>query len=167
MNVRKAEHVANPGYPSLGQFAKSVRQMGLAAVGAGAVGTACAAENVLPPLSGVLPVPSNRVESVSTTESQPPRLPGGSPCPQPPARLGGKIAVEPLAKPVTTNAAYRASYIVKPGDTLAAIATRLLGSGNEWREIAKLNPTVDPDKLKVGQRLVLPSAAAGKGAQQQ
>ena len=98
------------------------------------------------------------------TESQRPRLPGGSPCPQPPVRLGGKIAVEPLARPVITNAAYRASYVVKPGDTLTSIATRLLGSGNEWREIAKLNPTVDPDKLKVGQRLVLPSAA-GKGAQ--
>ena len=164
MNVRKVEQTSNPGYPSLGQFAKSVRQLGLAAVGAGAVGTACAAENARPPLSGVLPVPSNRVESASTTESQPPRLPGDIRSPHPPVRLAGKIAVEPLGQPVTTNAAYRASYVVKPGDTLTSIATRLLGSGNEWREIAKLNPTVDPDKLKVGQRLVLPSAA-GKGAQ--
>lgn len=48
-------------------------------------------------------------------------------------------------------------YIVKPGDTLWAIAQRYLGSGPRWREIAEANNIVDPRKLRVGQRLVIPT----------
>ena len=47
-------------------------------------------------------------------------------------------------------------YIVKPGDTLSKIATGALGSAGKWRIIAELNGIINPDKIRVGQRLQLP-----------
>ena len=47
-------------------------------------------------------------------------------------------------------------YIVKPGDTLSRIATATLGSTGKWRIITELNGIVNPDKIRVGQRLQLP-----------
>jgi len=48
------------------------------------------------------------------------------------------------------------SYIVKPGDTLSKIATITLGSAGKWRIIAEMNGILNPDKIRVGQRLQLP-----------
>ncbi len=47
-------------------------------------------------------------------------------------------------------------YIVKPGDTLLKIATGTLGTAGKWRIIAELNGIINPDKIRVGQRLQLP-----------
>ena len=49
-------------------------------------------------------------------------------------------------------------YIVKPGDTLSKIATGKLGSAGQWRVIAELNGIINPDRIRVGQRLQLPGA---------
>jgi LysM repeat protein len=53
-----------------------------------------------------------------------------------------------------------AEYIVKPGDTLSKIATGKLGSAGQWRVIAELNGIVNPNRIRVGQRLQLPGAVA-------
>jgi nucleoid-associated protein YgaU len=50
------------------------------------------------------------------------------------------------------------SYVIKNGDTLGTIAKRLLGSSQKWREIARANPTINPNKLMVGETLVIPGA---------
>jgi LysM repeat protein len=47
-------------------------------------------------------------------------------------------------------------YIVKPGDTLSKIAIGALGAAGKWRIIAELNGLINPDKIRVGQRLQLP-----------
>jgi LysM repeat protein len=47
-------------------------------------------------------------------------------------------------------------YIVNPGDTLSKIATSKLGSAGKWRLIAELNGIINPNKIRVGQRLQLP-----------
>ncbi|MGD8648037.1 MAG: LysM domain-containing protein [Desulfobacterales bacterium] len=47
-------------------------------------------------------------------------------------------------------------YIVKPGDTLSGIATANIGAAGKWRIIADLNGIVNPDNIRVGQRLQLP-----------
>lgn len=60
------------------------------------------------------------------------------------------------AKRSSTGQGSGKEYTVKPGDTLWAIAQKYLGSGTKWREIAEANNIVDPRKLKVGQRLVIP-----------
>lgn len=48
-------------------------------------------------------------------------------------------------------------YVVKPGDTLAAIAHRYLGSAGKWSVLAEVNDLGNPDKLRIGQRLKIPS----------
>ena len=63
------------------------------------------------------------------------------------------------AKPAT-NPRSGKSWTVKKGETLSGIASKALGSAQRWREIAKLNPKVDPDRLHVGVKLVLPTGAA-------
>jgi poly(3-hydroxybutyrate) depolymerase len=49
-------------------------------------------------------------------------------------------------------------YVVREGDTLWAIAQGRLGSGTRWRQIAGLNPSIQPEHLSVGQRLRLPGS---------
>lgn len=51
------------------------------------------------------------------------------------------------------------SYTIQRNDTLGKIAKRLLGSSQKWREIARANPGVNPNKLVVGQTLIIPGAA--------
>ena len=46
----------------------------------------------------------------------------------------------------------RRSYVVKPGDTLAGIATR---TGVAIDRLIALNPSVDPQELVTGQRIKL------------
>ncbi|MCP3916312.1 MAG: LysM peptidoglycan-binding domain-containing protein [bacterium] len=48
------------------------------------------------------------------------------------------------------------TYVVKAGDSLERIARRELGEGARWRELQALNGGVDPLKLHVGRKLVLP-----------
>jgi nucleoid-associated protein YgaU len=45
-----------------------------------------------------------------------------------------------------------------PGDSLWEIAARHLGDGNQWRDIAALNPQLsDPNRIYAGQDLRLPA----------
>ena len=45
--------------------------------------------------------------------------------------------------------------MVKQGDTLWLIAKKLTGNGNNYKAIAQKNGVTNPDKLLVGQRLVI------------
>ncbi len=47
---------------------------------------------------------------------------------------------------------------VRSGDTLLKIAKRELGSSRQWRRIARANPHVNPDRLKIGAFLTIPDA---------
>jgi len=47
-------------------------------------------------------------------------------------------------------------YVVKAGDTLSKIAVVKLGAAGKWRIIAELNGIVNPNRIRVGQRLQLP-----------
>lgn len=62
----------------------------------------------------------------------------------------------PSTRPRPPSAASPTTYTVKRGDTLSAIAGRLLGDPDRWREIASSNGIRDPRKLKVGTRLKIP-----------
>jgi nucleoid-associated protein YgaU len=75
---------------------------------------------------------------------------------------GGERAAEAAPTPTpggTSAPAAGATYVVRAGDMLWTIAERELGDGNRWRDIARLNPAIDPDRLLTGQRLVLPADA--------
>lgn len=49
-------------------------------------------------------------------------------------------------------------YVVKRGDTLGAIAKKFLGDANYYKLIAAENNIDNPDKISVGQELVIPDA---------
>ena len=67
---------------------------------------------------------------------------------------------EPETRPLpagTPRLSRTVEYVVQPGDSMWTIARRWFGAGIRWREIADGNPDIDPERLKVGQRLRLPA----------
>ncbi|TNF24136.1 MAG: LysM peptidoglycan-binding domain-containing protein [Deltaproteobacteria bacterium] len=62
----------------------------------------------------------------------------------------------------SSSSASGGSYVVKPGDTLSAIAQRVLGSASRYTEIARLNGLANPNLIRAGQTLKLPAGAASQ-----
>ncbi len=62
-----------------------------------------------------------------------------------------------LTTPTTTREVKSPSdsYVVKQDDTLWLIAKKLTGDGSNYKAIAQKNGIINPDKLSVGQRLVV------------
>jgi nucleoid-associated protein YgaU len=58
--------------------------------------------------------------------------------------------------PVQVASAAGATYQVKRGDTLFAIAKNRYGDGKQWTRIASANPGLSPQNLKAGQKIVIP-----------
>lgn len=48
------------------------------------------------------------------------------------------------------------SYTIKQGDTLWDLATKHLGTGTRWREIANANGIINPRTLQIGQVITIP-----------
>jgi nucleoid-associated protein YgaU len=77
--------------------------------------------------------------------------------------INADIRVVPRAQPVGTSGAGTATaaktYTVKAGDTLSKIAKEHLGDANAYMNIFNANKDQlsDPDKIKPGQVLKLPS----------
>lgn len=59
---------------------------------------------------------------------------------------------------VTSASATETLYVVKPGDTLSILATRLLGNPKRYTEIETRNNLPNPNLIQVGQKLVIPKA---------
>lgn len=77
-------------------------------------------------------------------------------------RVGGErppLGVIEIGLPAPAAAGSGGEHLVASGETLSSIAARQLGDSARWREIAALNPQVDPDRLAVGDRLRLPGSA--------
>jgi len=68
----------------------------------------------------------------------------------------GEVTIDPNAK-----AASARTYTVKAGDTLSKIAKEHLGDANAYMKIFEANKDQlsDPDKIKPGQVLKIPTAA--------
>jgi nucleoid-associated protein YgaU len=75
--------------------------------------------------------------------------------------INADIKVVPQAQPVGTSGAGSAgkTYTVKQGDTLSKIAKEHLGDANAYNKIFNANrdQLSDPDKIKPGQVLKIPS----------
>lgn len=56
------------------------------------------------------------------------------------------------------------TYPVKRGDTLGKIARKFYGQANRFPLIVSANRIADPDRLKVGQRLIIPNAGTASAA---
>lgn len=71
--------------------------------------------------------------------------------------LGGAFAEAAFAAPSQADSA----YVVKPGDTLGAIAARY---GVSASAIARANGISNPNRIYIGQRLVIPGASGSTGS---
>src|SRR5438046_1020216 len=84
-------------------------------------------------------------------------IPGrGGASPTPPAAAAPSVAAAsqaPAPQPTATLAG--AAYIVKDGDTLSGIAA---SNSSTVEAISRANNLSDPDKLQIGQQLLIPSA---------
>lgn len=49
------------------------------------------------------------------------------------------------------------TYTVQPGDNLSKISKYFYGDANKYTAIASANSMDDPNKIKVGQKLVIPT----------
>ena len=50
------------------------------------------------------------------------------------------------------------TYTVEAGDNLSKISKYFYGDANKYAAIVKANNLADPDKIRVGQKLVIPEA---------
>ena len=67
----------------------------------------------------------------------------------------------PAPKEPFSASSVASSVTVSAGDSLWKIASRYLGDGNQWREIASANPQIgDPNRIHAGERILLPSTTA-------
>lgn len=72
---------------------------------------------------------------------------------------------EPEARPVqAAGGARTVEYVVQEDDSLWTIAAQWFGDATRWQEIAEANPAINPDRLRVGQKLQLPSHQPDAGA---
>jgi len=56
------------------------------------------------------------------------------------------------------------THTVGKDEYLTDISKKYYGSTKHWRAIEKANPGIDPDRLKVGQKLVIPEVSGGTTA---
>jgi len=49
-------------------------------------------------------------------------------------------------------------HVVKKGETMESIAKSYFGAGSKWQLIAKANPSVNPDTMRIGTKLRIPAA---------
>lgn len=73
-----------------------------------------------------------------------------------PVERGRLRAAEPLPVAAAATQAM-APYTVRAGDTLSAIAA---ADDTGWQALARANNLPDPDRLRIGQRLVIPAGTA-------
>ncbi len=73
-------------------------------------------------------------------------------------REGGRLRDRRV--PEALSPAGTRPYRVRPGETLSRIAAEQLGEAGRWKEIAALNPELDPDRVPAGARILLPAAPA-------
>ena len=72
-----------------------------------------------------------------------------------------EASAQAQAQPAAQAAAATRTYTVKPGDTLSKISKQFYGDANKYMKIFEANrdKLKDPDKIQVGQELVIPEAA--------
>ena len=114
------------------------------AVLAGAIGLFGCKKKPQEDLATLYPPPASELESPIQPAPEPPLSPE-------PVATVPPSALLPLPAPTG-----RRTYTIQPRDTLWSIARRYYGHGNRWPEIAQANPGIVPEKLRIGQTIVVP-----------
>lgn len=107
-----------------------------------------------PPSLGTLDRPSanGQATAAPVLDNRPQPAPTAPTTFAPPASTDRPAPNSPGA-PATT-------YTIREGDTFVRIAGELYGDQRRWVDIAQANPMVDPQRLRIGQVIRLPSATA-------
>lgn len=69
---------------------------------------------------------------------------------------GNNTAGSSVSNERTSEVVKPMTHTIRKGETLIQIARVFYGDGERWRDIAKANPRVNPDKLRVGMTLTMP-----------
>jgi nucleoid-associated protein YgaU len=81
----------------------------------------------------------------------------GRPVPGEPARTVDGASPGPTARDANTLAKATRFHVVRPGETLSAIAEQYYGSPNAWRKIRDANKTLkDANRIAPGTKLIIP-----------
>lgn len=82
----------------------------------------------------------------------------------------GKVIKLPAASGAATTAAESPTgtaggrtHTVAKGETLADISKKYFGTAKRWKDIVSANPGVNPEGLKVGQKIAIPESAKAGG----
>lgn len=95
------------------------------------------------------------IETVQPTVS-PTALPTPAPTAAPTPVVTAPPTPAPTAVPTPVPTAAPVSYTIKKGDTLIGICIKKYGSDARVAEICELNHIANPDKIKVGDKILLP-----------
>jgi nucleoid-associated protein YgaU len=69
------------------------------------------------------------------------------------------MAVDPPAPSAHASAAGSRQYTIKSGQTLSSIAGEVYGNSRFYVAILRANPGLNPNRLKVGDKITLPDAS--------
>lgn len=83
--------------------------------------------------------------------------PSPSPAVTPPSKPAGTT-------PAGTTTGDKREHVVANGDTMSSIAEKYFGDKNQWQLISKANPLVDPARMAIGTKLVIPAKPAASSA---
>ena len=109
------------------------------------------------PIAPTTPPPAT-VQPAQPVEPPPSAVRTIKPLPPAPAPKAPKTKVAAAPAPATAaQPAAAAEYVVKPGDTLFLISKR---TNYRQAAIVAANPGLNPDRLRVGQKLKMPGAVA-------
>jgi len=122
----------------------------------------CKREQPAPDTTSLTPPPDTNVSSMASS-NPPPDMSSNSNLGSAPSNAAPVVApvVPPPAAPIVTPApvepAAGGDYVVVQGDTLAKIAK---AQGVSLKALVAANPGVDPKKLKIKQKLVIPAKSS-------
>jgi LysM repeat protein len=111
----------------------------------------------LPPLPTVTQMTVSVPPPTITETSPPTTLPVETPIPVPPAPPPGRTTVQPTVPP----AAGATEHSIAKGESFFVLAQKY---GVTVKAIADANPTVDPRRLQIGQKIYIPAPSAAAPA---
>jgi len=107
------------------------------------------------PTEELMPEPAPAVARLTDEDIEAILADTDEPMPQPSPSLSASLARSAPAQPTTPKPGR--AYTLRKGDTYWSLAERYLGNGRRWREIAAVNPKLDPRRLPVGKTIRLPA----------
>lgn len=113
----------------------------------------------------VIPNTGEPSEPASTTVAPPAaQLPAAEPVEPPTIRPTAAPTVVPPAGNVPVASPKGREHIVQFGETLSSISAAAYGNPNFYPHILRANPTVDPDRIQPGTKIIVPDAATVRPA---